>query len=49
MTGADEAPEALDPETLDALLSTIRRFVRDRLVPNEARVAADNAIPDDLR
>src|SRR5215510_1885174 len=29
---------ALDSETFDQLLATIRRFVRERLVPNEHRV-----------
>jgi len=39
---------ALDSETLDQLLATIRRFVRERLVPNEQRVADEDAIPDDI-
>ena len=39
---------ALDPETLDQLLATVRRFVRERLVPNEQRVAADDAIPEEI-
>jgi acyl-CoA dehydrogenase len=38
----------LDPETLEQLLQTVRRFVRERLVPNEHRVADDDAIPDDI-
>ena len=38
----------LDPETLEQLLATVRRFVRERLVPNEHRVADDDAIPDDI-
>ena len=33
---------SLDPETLAQLLQTVRRFVRQRLVPNEARVADDD-------
>jgi len=36
---------ALDPQTLEQLLDTVRRFVRERLVPNEARVAEEDAIP----
>ena len=36
---------ALDPETLSQLLDTVRRFVRERLVPNEARIAEEDAIP----
>ncbi len=39
---------ALDSETLDQLLATVRRFVRERLVPNEQRVADDDAIPDEI-
>ena len=37
---------ALDPETLDTLLETVRRFVRERLRPLEAEVEAADAIPD---
>ncbi len=39
---------ALDPETFDLLLDTVRRFVAERLVPLEAHVAETNAIPDDV-
>lgn len=39
---------ALDQETLDQLLATVERFVRDRLVPNEERVAEEDAIPPDI-
>ena len=38
----------LDQETLDQLLDTIRRFVRERLVPNEERIAEDDAIPPEI-
>jgi acyl-CoA dehydrogenase len=38
----------LDRETLDQLLEIVRRFVRERLVPNEHRVADDDAIPADI-
>ncbi len=37
-----------DQETMTALLDTVRRFVRERLVPNEARVAEEDAIPEDI-
>jgi acyl-CoA dehydrogenase len=37
---------ALDQTTLDALLDTVRRFVRERLVPHEAQVAREDRIPD---
>jgi len=36
---------ALDRETLEQLLDTIRRFVRDELVPREADIARDDRIP----
>ncbi|HTO56191.1 MAG TPA: acyl-CoA dehydrogenase family protein [Pseudomonadales bacterium] len=39
---------ALDQATLDALLDTVRRFVRDRLVPLEAQVAREDRIPEDV-
>ena len=39
---------ALDPETLEQLLDTVRRFVRERLVPLEADVAANDKVPDGL-
>lgn len=40
---------ALDPETFDLLKSTLARFVRERLVPNESVVADTNNIPEDIR
>ncbi len=39
---------ALDPETFDALIDAIRRFVAERLRPLEAEVEAADAIPDEL-
>ena len=39
---------ALDQTTLDALLDTVRKFVRERLVPLEAQVAREDRIPDDI-
>ena len=39
---------ALDPDTFDQLLETIRRFVRERLRPLEGQVEADDAIPEDV-
>ena len=38
----------LDPETLEQLLQAVRRFVRERLVPNEHRVADSDSIPEDI-
>lgn len=37
-----------DPDTLSALLDSVRRFVRERLVPAEDRVAETDAIPADI-
>lgn len=37
---------ALDPETFDALIGTVRRFVTERLRPLEGEVEAADAIPD---
>jgi acyl-CoA dehydrogenase len=37
-----------DPETLNALLDTVNRFVRERLVPAEAQVAETDLIPQDI-
>ena len=37
-----------DSETLHALLDTVNRFVRERLVPAEAQVAETDEIPQDI-
>ena len=39
---------SLDSETLSQLRETVRRFVRERLVPLEARVAEEDRLPDDV-
>lgn len=39
---------ALDPETFDALIDMVRRFVTERLRPLEGQVEADDAIPADI-
>ncbi|TPG40344.1 acyl-CoA dehydrogenase [Sphingomonas koreensis] len=39
---------ALDPDTFDALIDTVRRFVSERLRPLEAQVEDDDAIPADV-
>jgi acyl-CoA dehydrogenase len=36
---------SLDPDTLEQFLDTLNRFVRERLVPNEHKVAEEDAIP----
>jgi acyl-CoA dehydrogenase len=37
----------MDHDTLSQLLSTIRRFVNDRLIPLETKVSEDDAVPAD--
>jgi len=37
-----------DPELLDQLLNTLSRFVRERLIPNEGRLAEEDAIPAEI-
>jgi acyl-CoA dehydrogenase len=39
---------ALDAETRDQLIDTVRRFVTERLRPLEAQVAEQDAMPDDV-
>jgi len=38
----------LDVETRDQLLETVRRFVREKCVPIEARVAEEDRVPDSV-
>jgi acyl-CoA dehydrogenase len=40
---------ALDSETFNQLLETVARFVRERLMPLEFKVAEDNAIPEEIK
>jgi len=37
-----------DQETIKQLVDLIERFVRDRLVPNEERLATEGRLPDDI-
>jgi acyl-CoA dehydrogenase len=41
-------PMALDPETFELLQSSVQRFVRERLVPAEDQVEADDEVPADI-
>ena len=38
----------LDPETFEAFLDTLKRFVRERLVPAEPRAFEEDFVPDDI-
>ena len=40
---------ALDTETFNQLLESVARFVRERLVPLEFKLAEDNAIPEEIK
>ncbi|MEQ8195353.1 MAG: acyl-CoA dehydrogenase family protein [Rhodospirillales bacterium] len=39
---------ALDPDTLEQLVETVRRFTNERLIPNERKVEELNDIPPDI-
>ena len=39
---------ALDQETFSLLKESVRRFVQERLVPNEDRVEHDDEVPAEL-
>ena len=39
---------ALDPETREQLLETVRRFVREKCVPIEAKVSEEDRVPDSV-
>ena len=39
---------SLDPETSAQLIETVRRFVREKCVPLEAKVAEDDLVPDSI-
>jgi acyl-CoA dehydrogenase len=38
----------LDRDTLDQLLTSVQRFVRERLVPNERRLEDEDRVPDEI-
>jgi acyl-CoA dehydrogenase len=37
-----------DQSSLDQLLETLRRFIAERLVPNETRVSEEDRVPPEL-
>jgi len=39
---------ALDAETRDQLIQTVRRFVREKCIPVEAKVSEDDRVPDSI-
>ncbi|MFA7587402.1 MAG: acyl-CoA dehydrogenase family protein, partial [Novosphingobium sp.] len=38
----------MDSETFAQLRETVRRFVDERLIPNEDRVELDDAVPEEI-
>ena len=38
----------MDPEVFDAFIEQLKRYVRERLIPAEAEVIANDRIPDDI-
>ena len=47
-SAAQPTDSSLDPETLNQLILTIRKFVDERLIPLEAEVSENDAIPEDV-
>ena len=47
-SSAQPTASSLDPETLNQLILTIRKFVDERLIPLEAQVSEDDVIPEDV-
>jgi acyl-CoA dehydrogenase len=39
---------AMDPETFDAFIEQLKRYVRERLIPAESSVIANDRIPDEI-
>ncbi|RDC58868.1 Acyl-CoA dehydrogenase [Alteripontixanthobacter maritimus] len=39
----------MDAETFDQFIEQLQRYVRERLIPAESQVIADNMIPEDLQ
>ncbi len=48
MTNLGGTAMALDPETFDALIETVRRFVAERLRPLEEQVAEEDEVPGEI-
>ncbi|MDO7842092.1 acyl-CoA dehydrogenase family protein [Sphingomonas immobilis] len=44
----DTPADAMDEETFEAFLDQLRRYVRERLIPAEPQVIADNRVPDEI-
>lgn len=48
MTDAATLPPAMDEDTLNQLIDVVRKFVNERLIPLEAKVAEEDKIPEDV-
>ena len=45
MNLAATLPPAMDEDTLEQLIDVVRKFVNERLIPLEAQIAEEDAIP----
>ena len=48
MNIAATLPPAMDEDTLEQLLDVVRKFVNERLIPQEAKVAEEDIIPTEI-
>ena len=48
MLNPPERNAGMDPETFDAFIDQLKRYVRERLIPAEPKVLADNRVPDEI-
>ena len=48
MNIAATLPPAMDEDTLEQLIDVVRKFVNERLIPQEAKVAEEDIIPTEI-
>ena len=48
MNIAATLPPAMDEDTLEQLIDVVRKFVNERLIPQEAQVAEEDIIPTEI-
>ena len=48
MNLAATLPPAMDEDTLEQLIDVVRKFVNERLIPLEAQIAEEDAIPEEI-
>jgi acyl-CoA dehydrogenase len=49
LCGGRHQEDCVDEASFDQVLTAVRRFVRDRVIPREEEIERSDAIPDDLR